>query len=83
MFAVVLIYLITKNRVASESARVLLERFPAEVQHAATKLQLDNSERMWMDSGRHAKALTRDLAASKEEVAALTNHLAASKVLRE
>jgi len=39
-----------KNGVASESARyfwILLERFPAEVKHAATRLQLEDSERTW------------------------------------
>ena len=74
-------------------ARSLLERFPAEVQHAVTKLQLEDSERMWRTLNGTAKALTRDNAAltsdledSKEEVrdltrdnAALANDLAASK----
>ena len=65
-----------ENEEYLESANVLLDLFPAEVQHAATKLQLEDSERMWMTLNGTAKALTRDNAAltrdleySKGEVA--------------
>ena len=72
-----------KNREASETARVLLERFPAEVQHAATKLQLEYSERMWMDSGRHREGPHSQ--PSRQQGGGRGSHerLAASKALGE
>ena len=61
------------NRTHLTSARNLLRRFPAEVQHAATKLQLEDSERMWKTLDGTAKALTRDNAALTSDNATLTN----------
>jgi len=55
------------------SARNLLDRFPAEVQHAATRLQLEDTERMWTTLDGTAKALTRDNAALTNDVDTLTN----------
>ena len=61
------------NRTHLTSARDLLGRFPAEVQHAATKLQLEDTERMWTTLDGTAKALTRDNAALTRDNATLTN----------
>ena len=74
------------NRECLKRARRLLDRFPAEVQHDATKLQLEDTERMWTTLDGVAKALTRDneaLTNDNEALTndneALTNDLAASK----
>ena len=56
-----------ENEVSLQSARDLLARFPIEVQHAATKLQLSDSERMWATLNGTAKSLTRDVAALTQE----------------
>ena len=61
------------NRAVLASARNLLGRFPAEVQHAATKLQLEDSERMWTTLDGTAKALTRDNEALTNDNETLTN----------
>ena len=67
------------NRETLKWARKLLDRFPAEVQHAATKLQLEDTERMWTTLDGTAKALTHDNAALNHDVDVLTRDLAASK----
>ena len=67
------------NRRYLKSARNLLDRFPAEVQLAATKLQLEDTERMWKTLDGTAKALTRDNEALTNDNETLTNDLAASK----
>ena len=51
---------------------MLLDRFPAEVQHAATKLQLEGTEKMCKTLDGTAKALTRDIAALANVVETLT-----------
>ena len=61
------------NREYLKWARMLLDRFPAEVQHSATKLQLEDTERMWTTLDGTAKALTSDNAALTSDNATLTN----------
>ena len=61
------------NRDYVELTRELLGRFPAEVQLAATKLQLEDTERMWKTLDDTAKALTRDNAALTNDVETLTS----------
>ena len=66
------------NREYLEEARDLLDRFPVEVQHAVTKLKLEDAERMRTSLYGTAKALTRDnvtlatdLAASQQKAETL------------